>query len=630
MSKTEFNQELSSAKANADYLLKTEDDLITGILSLGQGSNLNTYISDLQGHLYTIADIIGVAGEADPNAKIYTSVNYVANGDDRKVAISKLDAQAKINADNIAGNLVLIGDNAAAIQAILDSIGVANGICPLDANAKIPSTYLPDVLLEYKGIWDADTNTPTLADGTGELNDWYRVDVAGTVDLGSGSISYAVGDKVVHNGTIWQKWDTTESVISVNSMTGAVVLDKTHIGLANVTDDAQLKRSAGDWPVDFPEKESPSENDVVLIEDSDDSQNKRTVKLINLLGSGGGGGGGSFAWELNKDISPLESIVNGISTLDFDYESGMAISALLVVPSGYREGKHIAIENTSFFSEGTADNVLFKTVTTLFKAGEDVTSDVNSNSSALTETTLSTANELLPMGIFELTDSAGKINGNIVESGDILKIELYRDIDNETSSSLEDARMLKYSSTLNFDYETDIAPPIGVLIWNTSLSSTSPPTITAISDSVSKAGGTNYSPDNNSRTSQEVASGNLFVQVTVPIGFASGGARGRIGLQNPAPPVPAIGTGAHTVMDYQLYIRGTVLRVHEGTGSIAQNTTVADGDVVRIEISGSDVIYSKNGTPFRTVSGATLNYPYGAGCVMDTQDTLNTIEFDTI
>ena len=203
MSKTELNQELSSAKANADYLLKTEDDLITGILSLEQGTTLNSYISDLQGHLYTMADIIGIVGENDPNAKIYANTNYIADGDSRKVCIEKLDAQAKVNTDNIAANLVLITNNANAIQAILDSVGAANGICPLDANTKIPSTYLPDVLLEYKGIWDASTNTPTLADGTGELNDWYRVDVAGTQDLGSGSISYDVGDKVVHNGTIW-------------------------------------------------------------------------------------------------------------------------------------------------------------------------------------------------------------------------------------------------------------------------------------------------------------------------------------------------------------------------------------------------------------------------------------------
>jgi microcystin-dependent protein len=288
MSKTELNQELSSAKANADYLLKTEDDIITGILSLEQGGVLNAHIQDLQGHLYTVADIIGITGEADPNAKIYTSINYIANGDSRKVAIEKLDTQAKLNADNISSNLVLIGTNAASIADILASIGAINGICPLDANAKIDTIYLPDILLVYKGIWDASTNTPTLADGTGELNWWYRVNVAGTIDLGSGPLTYAVGDKAVHNGTIWEKWDTNDEVISVNTKTGAVILDKTDIGLTNVTDDAQLKRSANDFS-SFPLKAAPVANDLILLEDSENVGIKVYADISTLLNGGGGG-----------------------------------------------------------------------------------------------------------------------------------------------------------------------------------------------------------------------------------------------------------------------------------------------------------------------------------------------------
>jgi len=57
----------------------------------------------------------------------------------------------------------------------------------------------------YVGIWDADTNTPTLVDGTGTAGDFYRVIVAGTQDLGSGSITFEVGDDVMYNGTIWER-----------------------------------------------------------------------------------------------------------------------------------------------------------------------------------------------------------------------------------------------------------------------------------------------------------------------------------------------------------------------------------------------------------------------------------------
>tara|TARA_R110000868_G_C10972634_1_gene770642 strand:+ start:23314 stop:24663 length:1350 start_codon:yes stop_codon:yes gene_type:complete len=447
MSKTEFNQELSSAKANADYLLKTEDDLITGILSLEQGGNLNSYISDLQGHLFTMGDIIGIVGEADPNAKIYASTNYVANGDDRKVVISKLDAQAKVNADNIAANLILIGDNAAAIAAILASIGAANGICPLDGNTKIPSTYLPDVLLEYKGVWDADTNTPTLADGTGELNDWYRVNVAGSVDFGSGAISFEVNDKVVHNGTIWEKWDTVESVLSVNTKTGAVVLNATDIGLGNVTNDAQMKRAANDYNL-ITEKVTPVDDDIVLIEDSEDAFNKKVVKLSNLIG--GSGGGGSFAWGLNEDISPLESLIDGMETLDFDKESQMAISALVVVPASYKAGDQIVLKNAIFFSPDNQDNVFFKLESTLYKLGEDATSIVNQHISINTEKTLATANALTAVGDMDITDVAGEINAIAVASGDILKIKVFRDNLNETASSVEDARLLRYSTSVSF------------------------------------------------------------------------------------------------------------------------------------------------------------------------------------
>jgi len=448
MSKTELNQELSSVKANADYLLKTEDDIITGILSLEQGGNLNSHISDLQGHLFTLADIIGITGEADPNAKIYANTNYIADGDNRKVVVEKLDAQAKVNADNIAGNLVLITDNAAAIQAILDSIGAASGICPLDANSKIPSIHLPDVLLEYKGIWDADTNTPTLADGTGSLNDWYRVDVAGSVDLGSGSLTYEVGDKVVHNGTIWEKWDTVESVISVNAQTGAVVLDKTDIGLTNVTDDAQLKRIGNDF-TSFTEKLTPVDGDFVLIEDSQDTFAKKKVDLANLIG-GGGGGGGSFAWGLNEDISPGESLQDGMEVLDFDFESVMAISALVIVPGSYKPGDQITLQNAVFFSADTQDNVLFKGRSTLFKLGEDATAVVNQHVSINAELTLTTANALTAVGDIDLTDGSGEVNAIAVAPGDILKIELFRDNTNETVSSVEDARLLRYSSSIVF------------------------------------------------------------------------------------------------------------------------------------------------------------------------------------
>lgn len=59
--------------------------------------------------------------------------------------------------------------------------------------------------LSNQGAWDAKTNTPVLADGTGTVAHCYTVSVAGSVDLGHGSITFAVSDLVYYNGNVWQK-----------------------------------------------------------------------------------------------------------------------------------------------------------------------------------------------------------------------------------------------------------------------------------------------------------------------------------------------------------------------------------------------------------------------------------------
>jgi hypothetical protein len=54
------------------------------------------------------------------------------------------------------------------------------------------------------------------------------VSVAGTTNL-NGITDWLVGDWAVYNGTAWQKVDNTDSVTSVNGLTGAVVLTTTNI-----------------------------------------------------------------------------------------------------------------------------------------------------------------------------------------------------------------------------------------------------------------------------------------------------------------------------------------------------------------------------------------------------------------
>lgn len=76
--------------------------------------------------------------------------------------------------------------------------------------------------LTYKGIWNANTNTPAIASGVGTKGYYYVVSVAGTTSI-DGVADWQVGDWIIFNGTIWQKADHTDVVSSVFGRQGAVV-----------------------------------------------------------------------------------------------------------------------------------------------------------------------------------------------------------------------------------------------------------------------------------------------------------------------------------------------------------------------------------------------------------------------
>ena len=97
---------------------------------------------------------------------------------------------------------VIIGTSGVLSSLAFD---VANGVPKLDSNGKILVSQLPNSVMEYKGTWNAATNTPTLVNGTGNQGDVYLCNVAGTVNFGAGPIAFVVGDQVIYSGSIWQR-----------------------------------------------------------------------------------------------------------------------------------------------------------------------------------------------------------------------------------------------------------------------------------------------------------------------------------------------------------------------------------------------------------------------------------------
>jgi hypothetical protein len=113
--------------------------------------------------------------------------------------------------------------------------GQANGIATLDAGGKVPVTQLPNSVMEFQGAWNASTNSPTLADGTGNQGDVYRVSVAGTQNLGSGSQTFDVGDFAIYNGSIWQWSGGSDAVMSVFGRQGVVTAQSGDYTASQVT-----------------------------------------------------------------------------------------------------------------------------------------------------------------------------------------------------------------------------------------------------------------------------------------------------------------------------------------------------------------------------------------------------------
>lgn len=110
-------------------------------------------------------------------------------------------------------------------------VGVPLGLAKYDMYGKIPIEALPNSVMTLEGNWDASTNTPTLADGTGNPGDVYECTVQGSVNFGSGSISFAVGDFVVYgaNGK-WYNSPNTFPTKVVVPVSATITLNNTHNG----------------------------------------------------------------------------------------------------------------------------------------------------------------------------------------------------------------------------------------------------------------------------------------------------------------------------------------------------------------------------------------------------------------
>lgn len=158
-----------------------------------------------------------------------TAVTAATYGSASAVPVFSVNAQGQLT--SVTNTNISI-----ASSAITDK-GLANGVASLDGSGTVPTSQLPAAVLgalNYQGVWNATTNTPTLTSSTGTKGYYYVVDVAGSTNL-DGITDWKVGDWAIYNGSVWQKIDNTDAVTSVNGYTGTVVLGYADVGAPSVS-----------------------------------------------------------------------------------------------------------------------------------------------------------------------------------------------------------------------------------------------------------------------------------------------------------------------------------------------------------------------------------------------------------
>ena len=136
------------------------------------------------------------------------------------------------------------------IKTVKSHLGAANGIATLDEAGRIPYTQLPESAMEFKGTWDASTNTPTLTDGTGVNGSFYVVSVAGTQTFGGVAVSFNTNDRIIYDGktSSWTKLSSGD-VRAVNDIkpdeTGNITLDAPDVNAVKTINNRSPQEGTG-------------------------------------------------------------------------------------------------------------------------------------------------------------------------------------------------------------------------------------------------------------------------------------------------------------------------------------------------------------------------------------------------
>ncbi|CAB5195092.1 hypothetical protein UFOVP174_54, partial [uncultured Caudovirales phage] len=189
--------------------IPTATSSVTGLLTSTDWSTFNGKQNALNGTGFV--KVTGTTVSYD-NSTYLTTISGIAAGGE----LSGTYASPSLVNSAVTGKILTGVNITGGTIADTDSILTAFGKVQNQINGLIGGSL-------YKGTWNANTNIPALASGVGTAGWYYIVSVAGTTNL-NGITDWQVGDWAIFQGSVWQKVDNTDAVVSVNGFTGAVSL----------------------------------------------------------------------------------------------------------------------------------------------------------------------------------------------------------------------------------------------------------------------------------------------------------------------------------------------------------------------------------------------------------------------
>ena len=175
--------------------------------------------------------------------------------------------------------------------------GVADGVAPLDENAKIPVEFLPDMASGYSmlGTYDASTNTPDIITTPINNKEYYVVDVPGvqSFDGGVTQVNLTSGSFIIRENGAYEFIIASSgggggsgNVYSVNGKMGVVVLSKSDIGLSDADNTSDVNKPVSTLQKAYiDEKDAENKDEIDAVSERLDKFGGENETIENAVGT---------------------------------------------------------------------------------------------------------------------------------------------------------------------------------------------------------------------------------------------------------------------------------------------------------------------------------------------------------